>query len=440
MPDPDRTLVVGGGVGGLVLALELARAGRPVTVLEASGRLGGQVAAHEVDGLRLDAGAESFATRGGVVAALLARLGLSDRARSPVAGGAWLARAARRGAAVEAVALPATSVLGIPARPLSPDVVRAIGLPGAVRAAADALLPRGVGAGAADLAALVRARMGGAVLDGLVAPVTEGVHSRSPAALPVSALGPAAVDALRAGTPLARAVRAARASAPAGSLVAGLDGGMSTLVDALADGIRAAGGVVRTGARADGIAPDRVVLADGEALTGRVVVAAPGLVAPDRPERVALVTLVLDAPALASAPRGSGVIVAAGTAVAARAATHVTAKWAWARAAAGSREVLRLSYRDTVLAGRARTDADAPAVALADATALFGVPLGRDRLRGASVVRWSRAARLSEVPAGVPLVGESASGTGLAAVVSHSQRIARTLMGGGRAPGIGGDG
>lgn len=74
--------VVGGGVAGLVLAHDLARAGIPVTVLEASGRLGGQIERVELAGRRLDVGAESFATRGGAVAQLAADLGLTAAIRT----------------------------------------------------------------------------------------------------------------------------------------------------------------------------------------------------------------------------------------------------------------------------------------------------------------------------------------------------------------------
>ena len=57
-------VVVGGGVAGLVAARELAHEGLRTLLLEERDTLGGAVAGHTVAGLRLDAGAESFATRG----------------------------------------------------------------------------------------------------------------------------------------------------------------------------------------------------------------------------------------------------------------------------------------------------------------------------------------------------------------------------------------
>ena len=56
-------VVIGAGVAGLVSARECARKGLRVVVLDAAATPGGFVATHEVDGIRLDSGAESFATR-----------------------------------------------------------------------------------------------------------------------------------------------------------------------------------------------------------------------------------------------------------------------------------------------------------------------------------------------------------------------------------------
>ena len=84
-------VVVGGGVAGLVAALECAKVGLRVTVLERREEVGGCVGRVELDGLTLDSGAESFATRGGSVEELLGSLGLAGDIEQPNPAGAWLA-------------------------------------------------------------------------------------------------------------------------------------------------------------------------------------------------------------------------------------------------------------------------------------------------------------------------------------------------------------
>ena len=104
-------LVIGGGVAGLVAARECAHLGLSVVVLEAAGTLGGAVGSHEVAGLTLDSGAESFAVRGNTVAQFLAALGLTDQIIEPNPAGAWLHLPPNRaGGAPVTVPLPAAGV------------------------------------------------------------------------------------------------------------------------------------------------------------------------------------------------------------------------------------------------------------------------------------------------------------------------------------------
>jgi 1-hydroxycarotenoid 3,4-desaturase len=60
----ERVVVVGAGIGGLVAAIELARHGLAVTVLERAATPGGKVREVEVAGRRLDAGPTVFTMRG----------------------------------------------------------------------------------------------------------------------------------------------------------------------------------------------------------------------------------------------------------------------------------------------------------------------------------------------------------------------------------------
>jgi oxygen-dependent protoporphyrinogen oxidase len=417
MPESESSrrpvIVVGAGIAGLVVARALVLGGREVIVLEASDRAGGQVARHTVGGLELDAGAESFATRGGTVAGLAARLGLADDIVSPAALPAWLYRADGT-----AMPLPATGLLGIPAVPLARDVIDAIGMRAALRASLDLLLPAPIGAGSASLGELVRRRMGPAVLERLVAPVVRGVHSTSPDELSLERAAPGLVSALAREGSLSHAVASLRERSAAGSQVAGIRGGAAVLVDRLLSDLDRFGVPVRLGARVDEAGPDGVRV-DGAELTGDVVIAAPGIAADRVPGRtVSLVTLVVDQPELAAAPRGTGVLVELGAPdVAARALTHLTAKWPWIAERAGGLHALRLSY-DGPTAEVSR--------AAADAGILLGIPLNAPV--DADIVTWERAVPRTHAVDGMHYVGEAGSGTGLAAVIDQAEAEAERLL------------
>jgi len=465
-----EAVVVGAGVAGLVAARELARAGLRTLVVDERDAPGGAVRGHDVAGLRLDAGAESYATRNGSVAALLADLGLADDVVTPEPRGAWAHLTSGDGP------LPRTGLLGVPAYPLAPDVRRTLGTPGALRAALDLVLPARVGAGATTLGGLVRARMGDAVVARLVHPVVGGVHAADPDDVAVDAAAPGLRDARdAAGGSLARAVRRMRAAAPAGTAVEGVAGGVHRLVDALVADVTAHGGVLLTRTSAVSVTrePDGTFLvgtqdrhrpprASRDLRTGRLVVATPGAatlldglddadlgdVRLDDGAPVTLVTLVLDAPALDAAPRGTGVLVGPGVGdVRAKALTHATAKWAWTATAAGpGRHVVRLSYGRMTGAAvdPALPDGDALVdLALRDASTLLGVPLGRDALAGSAVVRWTQSlprpsaehrAAVAAVRAaagrmpGVAVCGAWAAGNGLASVVPDAVAAARSVV------------
>ena len=410
----ERVLVVGGGIAGLVAARRLVLGGREVVVLESSDRVGGQLARHSVGGIDLDAGAESFATRGGTVAALATRLGLGDEIVAPAALPAWLYRADGT-----AKPLPATSVLGIPGISLAPDVVDAIGFRAAMRAQLEILLPSVVGANATTIGELVRRRMGSAVVDQLVAPIVRGVHSMSPDELPVERAVPGLRSALLRDGSLTHAVRGMRRNAPAGSQVSGIRCGLVRLIDALMSDLERFGVEVRMNTAVSDVTPEGLT-ANGESLSGQVLVAAPGVAADRAPGRkITLVTLVVDEPELDAAPRGTGVLVADGApGVTARALTHITVKWPWLDETRGGLHALRLSYDGERL--------DAIERARDDAVALLGMPIGR--LVDAASVTWERAAPRSHAVDGMRYVGEAGAGTGLASVVAQAEAQAESLL------------
>lgn len=476
-------VVIGGGVAGLVAALECARIGLRVTVLERRDAIGGCVGRIELDGLTLDSGAESFATRGGAVAELLERLGLGDDIEKPNPAGAWLVWPGP-GGTPDAAPLPRTGVLGIPANPLGDDVRRIIGWGGATRAYADRLMPILRIGRAHSLGRLVRSRMGAAVLERLVTPISAGVYSTDPNLLDLDVVAPGLNEAMTRMGSLSGGVGQLVEERRAGSAVLGLRGGMHRLVDALAAELDRFGVDVITGAavtalgRQDGNegrdattpawwveasrvddepplrfdAPYVVLAAPADASRRLLDEAALGWTdASEWPPAasVELVTLVLDAPALDAAPRGTGVLVAAGTpGVTAKALTHSTAKWTWladaATAVGTRRHVVRLSYgrvgEPNPLEGR--TDDEVAELALADASVLLGVPLDetqlrasgrsvwRDALSQATIGQRDRVRALEDVLAaepGIEATGSWVAGTGLASVIPHAQEAARRI-------------
>ncbi len=406
-------IVVGGGVAGLTIARDLAIGGMSVTLLEAGDHLGGKVARHSVAGVDLDAGAESFATRNSTVAALAAELGLEVVA--PRAEPAWL-----KPVTGEPIPLPVTSLLGIPGRPLSADVVSVVGLPAALRARLDAVLPARAGAAERTLGALVRRRMGDAVLERLVAPIVTGIHSRHPDDLDVDVVAPGLRAALLREGSLAAAVRTLRAGAPAGSAVAGIRGGIYELVLGLARDAEVRGVRIRLGARVSSVEEHAVTVAGERIEADRVVLATP-LDAP-ADTTITLATLVVDQQALDIAPRGTGLLVAAGAdGVSAKALTHSTAKWSWLAAGIPAhRHVIRLSY--------GTPPDDLRSSALSDAEALLGV--GLPEVLGFDVVEWPAVPPRPAAVPGVTMIGESVSGTGLVAVITGARNEAERLLGG----------
>ncbi len=470
----QTALVLGGGISGLLAARELAAAGHAVTVLEATPAWGGCVGSHMVAGLTLDSGAESFATRSGTVAELAAELGLAEKIVAPRPGGAWvqLPDGPRE--------LPKTGVLGIPANPWDPEVRRSLGFLGSLRASLDRYLPAALGASGdvTSVSALVRARMGRRVLERLVAPVVGGVHSAEPGLLDVDMVAPGLRAGIREHGSLAAAVAAQRrgSSKPsvvkAGSAVAGLEGGMHTMVSALLSDLRSRGVTLLAGSTVRAVARTaggwRVTAGDTTYDGGLLVVALPGPDAvgllqetvpalagrsPGDGPDVRLVTLVVDLPQLDVRPRGTGILVAPQTpGIQAKALTHATGKWDWLAAAAGpGTHVLRLSYGrlEGAAAGGLAT-ASGPdddnallAAALSDASALLDVPVQHGDVVGWDVVRWQGAlpfaavghkARVAEVrqicaeQAGLCIVGGWVAGNGLAAVVSDTRKEIQKLI------------
>ena len=472
-----RVAVVGGGIAGLVAAWELAQHGVEVHLYERDEVLGGRIHSAEILGEHYDVGAEAFATRGGGVEQLLSELGLADEIERPADLKSWIVHPDL------AAPLPPTGMLGIPVSPLKAEARRILGWAGAARAAMEPWLPRQYGGRAENIADLVRTRFGSRVLTRLVAPVVRGVYSSGPAHLPVTAV-PGLAKTLQTSRSLTEAARKQHESVQAaGPAVAGLRGGMGTLISELMRQLQhrnvtihwqeAVTEIVET---TEGLRLHAECAAEpGEAVKPLIVSAAvvtvPGVrveLAATEPAAqggdgglgdggdvrdvkaqpasatVEVVALLIDAPSLGAFPRGTGALVAAEAheadqQIRAKALTHSSAKWRWlAEKLPHDRHLIRLSYGEHGTApGEPRfapttalNDGDARRLACRDASRILGIEIRETQVVGFARKRHTlppRGASANTFPAssGVFAAGEWSSGTGLASVIPAARAAAR---------------
>jgi len=449
-------VVIGGGIAGLVVAHDVARAGRSVVLCEASGALGGLLRHGTVGGVEIDLGAESFATRTDAVARLVAEAGLDLELVSPEPAGASLAVASDDGPV--RARLPRRTVLGIPADPLAADVVAIIGEAAARRAAAEptgALPPAHATAAPVSLHALVTDRLGPLVADRLVEPLCRSVYSRPATDVTLEAVHPALWREFVQRGSLRQAADAVATAARAGAAVGGIDGGMWRLPVALADAATRLGADLRTHTAVTALAVDAggvTVQTEAGAIRARHVVAATSPAATDRllatldpaaPDHVRggatgevhLVAAAVTHRGFDADPVGSGVIVDPALPTAAKALTHISAKWGWARRAAAGTHLLRLSARDGV-GVRLRTRDDVAR----ELRLLTGVPVTAGDVVDVVVQRWTDAVDIAPAGAaagriaraaergGIHLTGAAVAGTGLASVIPHARDLAARLI------------
>jgi phytoene dehydrogenase-like protein len=225
-------IVIGGGLAGLTAAATLARAGRPVTLLEAAEHLGGRARSRRRDGYTLNLGPHALYRSGGGLAALR-QLGVRPRGRLP--------RLHRAGV-----------LAGHRVRPALGYVRKQTG----DRAALLRTLS-GLGEEAAD-------ELGGTSAAEWLTQTIEDPHAR---ALAASVLRTATYTCDHSMLDAGAAAHQLRAAAHG---VLYLHEGWASLVGALTDVVRTAGGVIRTRAAVAAVEHDHAVrsvrLTDGTSL------------------------------------------------------------------------------------------------------------------------------------------------------------------------------
>ncbi|EPH41191.1 protoporphyrinogen oxidase [Streptomyces aurantiacus] len=239
-----HVVVIGGGIAGLAAAHRLLGAGARVTVLESSDRLGGKLHAGEIAGVRVDLGAESMLARRPEAVALAREVGLAERLQPPATASAaiWTRGALR--------AMPKGHVMGVPgdasalAGVLSEEGLRRVELD-------RELPPIEVGDDVA-VGEYVAARLGREVVDRMVEPLLGGVYAGDAYRISMRSAVPQLFEVARSYGSLTEGVRALQARASqnvaAGPVFMGIEGGVGQLPLAVAESVRARGGVILTGA------------------------------------------------------------------------------------------------------------------------------------------------------------------------------------------------
>ncbi len=440
--------VVGGGISGLTAAYRLrAAAGdeASITLFDPADRLGGVLRTERVGGRPMDLGAEAFVLRRPELPALLAELNLSGR-RLTTTGARPLIYSRR-----ELHPLPAGTVVGIPSSAGS--------LAGLVDEATIARIDAEPArplvwqpGGDPAVAELVGDRFGEQVVARSVDPLLSGVYAGSAATIGLRAAAPGVAAALdRGAASLTDAVRQGLPPATGAPVFGALDGGYQVLIDELVERgrprwVRATVAALEpaghgwallddTGARWHA---DAVILAVPAPRLARLVagVAPRTRAAADRIGSASSVVVALAVPGETPFPECSGVLVASGEPLRAKAITLSSRKWG----TGGDTQFLRLSFGrfgDDVATGA--SDDELLGWALSDLVDVFGLSVDPVDAR---IQRWvdalpqygpGHADVVAEVRAGLPptiaVAGGYLDGIGVPACVGAAGRAVERVIG-----------
>lgn len=261
-----RIAVIGAGIAGLAAAhrlVEISRQRRQpiaLSLYDAQGKVGGNIATERTGGFVLEAGPDSFLAEKPAALNLCERLGLTPRLIGT--------RDTNRRTFIvhdgQLHALPDGFLLLAPTR-FSPFVsTRLFSWPGKLRMAFDLFRPRGAAQEDESLGSFVTRRLGREALERVAQPLVGGIYTADPDQLSLAATMPRFLEMERRDRSVILSMwrqqrRAAAAHTGSGarwSLFVSVDDGMQTLVDRLAQTLPE--GVVRLGS------PLRAITREGE--------------------------------------------------------------------------------------------------------------------------------------------------------------------------------
>ncbi|MBZ4016615.1 protoporphyrinogen oxidase [Streptomyces purpurogeneiscleroticus] len=463
---PGHVVVIGGGISGLAAAHRALDGGARVTVLEASGRLGGKLRAGAVAGVPVDLGAESMLARRPEAVELARAVGLGDRLQPPSTATAslWTRGALRP--------MPKGHVMGVPGDAAVLAASGVLSEAGLARIEEDAELPRTEVGEDVAVGEYVAERLGREVVDRLVEPLLGGVYAGDAYRISMRAAVPQLFEAARNHRSLTEGVRAIQTRtaatvhqtgpAAAGPVFMGIDGGIGTLPGAVADAVRAKGGEIRLNAAVREVrragdggwevrVEDRIEQADAVILACPAPAAA-RILRHESPAAateldgveyasMALVTMAFRRADVEGQLTGSGFLVPPVDGHKIKAATFASNKWGWIDAADPDLFVLRTSIgRHGDTADLAREDAELVDLSLADLREAVGLPAAPVEAR---VTRWDgglpqypvghleRAARIHEAVGRLPglrVCGALYEGVGIPACIASATKAADAAL------------
>jgi protoporphyrinogen/coproporphyrinogen III oxidase len=440
--------IVGGGISGLTAAYRLRVAlgdDARITLFDPADRLGGVLRTERVGGQRMDLGAEAFVLRRPEMPALLAELGLSGRQQTTTGARPLIYSQGKLHP------LPTETVAGIPSSAAS--------LAGLVDEATIARIeaePRRVFSwqpgSDPSVAALVGDRFGEQSVARSVDPLLGGVYAGSAATIGLRAGAPSVAAALDRGAGcLTDAVRQGLPPSNDSPVFGSLQGGYQVLLDELVrrsglQWVQAAVAKLEPGwelhdASGTRWHADAVILAIPAPRLVRLV----GHLAPRSAAAVGRITsassavVALAVPATTAFPESSGVLVASGEPLRAKAVTLSSQKWGRTWGGSDDVQLLRLSFGrfGQDLAARASDD-ELLTWAVDDLAAVFGVNVEPVDVR---VQRWldampqygpGHADLVAQVRAGLPptlaVAGSYLDGIGVPACVAAAGKAVTSVV------------